>query len=1517
MPERDAEVWVTSKESTYTVELVSNGGTFNYNQDNKMISTSESTKSPTELSYVHYYTDDWTLPWVDSSNKTKVKNPDIINQNKALVYRDGYTFMGWSLSPVDPAAVLQNAKTYEADFDDTAEINYTDSTFKDKAAKLKESYKDKDISLDFNNDKGEVRLYAVWCPTKFIIRYHSECVSGVTGQDDFAMLAGKTYDDTNNGKYYDCNVKKGTVDSVKLLNNDLSRKSVVAARNAFGMTDQDDFVRFRAAVPKTGPIHDADESYDYEADLSLPDTTDKVKRIKGYDSFAIGLTVKNGESLSGDRDEINGTYSCPSGIAAYADDTDFVSLNGKMVEVAVVDVYCEYTQAIKTCWKGNSKYLGCTLGEDGSYVLWCHYGKGTEDGAYIKLNGTKASAKEKVPDVDFQAACGNTLKGWSTDPTAIMLKDTNGDFVRDNGGSIKRTGKLMHDTSVKTLTYDEIFSDIRASGSTGTATEITYFAQWDAAKFKVRFDGNKATAGSMSDQAFEVGEEKGLSANQYKNSDFAFVGWRYIKANDKNGKEYLINSSKDFAYDSSNKTQAYIVPKDGYYYIECWGADGEGVDGFGQRGVYTHQGRVFAACGGKGGYTAGMIYLTKGTKLDISVGKYAGGSCASIHYPQHPQYDSTNEGTHAGQKTSIKANGEYIAVAGGGGSSVSADNSNLKYIAEYGYAGGNGNNASATVTGETGEGGGYVGKESSCSMYNGSGGDGYQGGAHSPVQPPAQIIYVNYLISHGYMSSAVLSYNYGVAQGGSGFTDKRMLYAVTTSYTKRGFVNNPAAVVKTTTSAYGYRTASNNGKGNDNGYTVTPAASTLTAAQIEYYREARNGYCRISQAYADQEKVSAESFAVYNNNGSLSHTINGGDTVYLSAIWADTRPSVIIGEYNVPGGTSDDGDMEEYYKLTKFPIDINNDGAKENVNLHYDVDSDSGGVEIVGEYDSKSKTWKMNYKGEDFIFPDLSLNEKGEQIHDGFLGWLYTDPDTGKMKISRTATLTKAQINKSISTNKKFIYKALWADHYAVSLWDINHQYSIDSISEKDGKPQYGNDKAQADLSGSDEGITFGAALGYNGTASDGSKGVTGYAYNQTRSVASNDFYDKYVRHGTSSSHCIHRDYINGGWALIAKNIADNGYDYYSECLTNGCTVPVFFAGNGMITEAKQGDGATLNIAGKKIDNIADDSYSVGSFTVNRTQLFGDTGLGDGCTEIVGTAEQTSWQTVANGGTVDPYVYHAGGHYNLWYDSYDKSNVKNRMGEIYNAILNPYLSTMIGGTDIVYATNSKALVKSAGYDTVRNSWYDAYSFKAPASRGSDGKEKNNFWWNDSISNGGWITDALGTFPAYWNPDRTYNGGTSVQAYTYGIAKDQKLFIPSAKEIYGDCSQTRGGDAYVTLYNGKYAVGPHTEFVLDYLDGNQFEKFKNYSFVTNLFNARSYSADLGMNKDTARLNSANQYGSAGIVTRTPGSSNTRARTTSISDEGGLNTACYTYGNNGLAPCFRVDKTLAKKVMISRN
>lgn len=232
-----------------------------------------------------------------------------------------------------------------------------------------------------------------------------------------------------------------------------------------------------------------------------------------------------------------------------------------------------------------------------------------------------------------------------------------------------------------------------------------------------------------------------------------FNGTGEMVGNDGNGhaRITIFDSSSaesvDFAYAGTSKT--YIVPKDGNYKIELWGAQGGNIT----TSSYT---------GGKGAYTSGEIHLTQGQKLYFFVGE---------HYNNYKNEMSFNGGGKGGYSThnEFNANGggatdvrlvngswddfdslkSRIMVAGGGGGSnvwsYGANGGAAGGLTGYsGILSGSGSltpSAGASQTagglGFGGNGGNYQGTfgqggysiyYSDSWYYNSGGGGGYYGG---------------------------------------------------------------------------------------------------------------------------------------------------------------------------------------------------------------------------------------------------------------------------------------------------------------------------------------------------------------------------------------------------------------------------------------------------------------------------------------------------------------------------------------------------------------------------------------------------------------------------------------------------------------------------------------------------------------------------------------------------------------------------------------------------------------------
>lgn len=166
----------------------------------------------------------------------------------------------------------------------------------------------------------------------------------------------------------------------------------------------------------------------------------------------------------------------------------------------------------------------------------------------------------------------------------------------------------------------------------------------------------------------------------------------------------LLSSVNNFTY--SNTTKSYTIPIDGLYQLEVWGAEGGSADANYDKG-------------GKGGYTTGSYYFTKGDILYIYVGeKGAYSTTGSV-------FGGYNGGGTSGAGT-VSSGG-----AGGGATDIRTTLNLINRVIVAGGGGGSGSRKDASYIGAGGAGGGLVGGSPTYinyNEYNGSGGNSEFGG---------------------------------------------------------------------------------------------------------------------------------------------------------------------------------------------------------------------------------------------------------------------------------------------------------------------------------------------------------------------------------------------------------------------------------------------------------------------------------------------------------------------------------------------------------------------------------------------------------------------------------------------------------------------------------------------------------------------------------------------------------------------------------------------------------------------
>ena len=209
-------------------------------------------------------------------------------------------------------------------------------------------------------------------------------------------------------------------------------------------------------------------------------------------------------------------------------------------------------------------------------------------------------------------------------------------------------------------------------------------------------------------------------------TSYALFSYAKISNNVIEGKVGKINYTTNFAY--TGECTTYIAKSDGYYNLEVWGAQG---------GNYNT-----TYVGGLGGYSKGIVHLTKGTTLYVCVGGQpqtvtttktavpggfnGGGNGFNRDYSSTYTYGQAGGGA---TDIRIEQNSLYARVIVAGGGSGSNNRTS-------GYAGG----GTSGVTGQSG----YAGTQTSA----GSGGSFGQGGS---------------------ASTSGNNYKYGASGGGGGF----------------------------------------------------------------------------------------------------------------------------------------------------------------------------------------------------------------------------------------------------------------------------------------------------------------------------------------------------------------------------------------------------------------------------------------------------------------------------------------------------------------------------------------------------------------------------------------------------------------------------------------------------------------------------------------------------------------------------------------------------------------------------
>ena len=245
---------------------------------------------------------------------------------------------------------------------------------------------------------------------------------------------------------------------------------------------------------------------------------------------------------------------------------------------------------------------------------------------------------------------------------------------------VASTKEMIIDLNGKTLTTTANDYVIKNSGD---LTIIDSKYQKDTEKYKAEYEAKQAQYNSEYEEQMK---EYNAAEKEYEKA---------LKEYYKKLEEYTASLSV-IDYDYTGDEQVYVVPEDGVYTLETWGASGGDVDSSNK--------------GGYGGYSIGKVSLNKGDILYINVGGSGNTTTA---------FDKIAEGGYNGGGDAINTNHDcisYLSGSGGGATHVATKSGLLSTLSDsldsiliVSGGGGGSNNCGYGNYGSGGSGGGVNG----------------------------------------------------------------------------------------------------------------------------------------------------------------------------------------------------------------------------------------------------------------------------------------------------------------------------------------------------------------------------------------------------------------------------------------------------------------------------------------------------------------------------------------------------------------------------------------------------------------------------------------------------------------------------------------------------------------------------------------------------------------------------------------------------------------------------------------
>ena len=326
--------------------------------------------------------------------------------------------------------------------------------------------------------------------------------------------------------------------------------------------------------------------------------------------------------------------------------------DGRVIYLSGVAISKEY-EATLTAGKINYIHLGYSKYKN--YVWNGQTDSFTITGIYSSINRSESkNPTSKVPVLNQKV------------DTVQIVKD----ITLSSPIEINETKEMLLDLNGYTLTTTANDYVIKNNGD---LTIIDGKYQKDIEKNQADYEAEQAKY----DQKYENDSEEYNKAKiEYEKS---------LEEYNKKLEEYYANHPGE-EYEYTGEEETYVVPQDGTYELETWGAQG---------------GTVVDSCdGGYGGYSYGQVELKKGDILYINVGGV--GTC---------NVSSSSKGGYNGGGDALSING-YKMCSGGGATHIATKSGLLQSLSD----------SIDSILIASGSGGGSGSTGSSCNSKGGSGG---------------------------------------------------------------------------------------------------------------------------------------------------------------------------------------------------------------------------------------------------------------------------------------------------------------------------------------------------------------------------------------------------------------------------------------------------------------------------------------------------------------------------------------------------------------------------------------------------------------------------------------------------------------------------------------------------------------------------------------------------------------------------------------------------------------------------